>query len=832
MKTFTLAVTLAVRSFKPDWRNPSLRILMVALVIAITAITAVGFFTDRLQRVMVQQAAELLGGDLRISSSAALPAFFTEYARTRQLSLATGMSFNSVVLHQDSTLLTEVKAVSESYPLRGQLRIASKLDSPDLATTDLPGPGEIWVEGRILTQLAVTVGDVLSLGDSALIITKILTYEPDRGGLFFQLSPRVLMNLADVANTGLITLGSRAKYWLLIAGTPDQIANYRTWAEPQLQRGQKLETVKEGNRELRLTLQRAEQFLGLAALVAVLLAGAAIAIATQQFAHKQADACAIMRCLGTTQKLIWQLYLIRLLNLGLLASGLGCLLGWIAQTGLSMLFAEYFATVSLPQPSFKPVWIGLTTGVVTLLGFALLPLLRIHQVPPLRVLRQELGAPPLILWQAVGLAIIAMALLIFWQAGETQLALWMIGGTLITVGVLTGAATVLIHSLRVFRGRTQVAVAFGLSNLARHARTSSVQLAALGVGIMALLLLTVVQTDLLKSWQHRIPAGAPNQFLINIQPEEVSAVQAKLKELPTGHQTILYPMIRGQFIARNDQPISTQNYSNERAKHLADRTFNLSYVNQLPDDNKITAGQFWQANDTGQLSLEEGFAKEVGLNLGDTLQFQIAGQTIKAKVTSLRAVQWDSFHVNFFILATPDLLQGLPAIYVTSFYLADSASHFIPQLIRQLPGLTVINVETIMAQVRQLIARASLGIEYIFIFTWLAGLMVLYAAISASHEERLYEIAILRTLGATRSQIWLGLSMEFITLGVLAGGLAGIIASSLGYFLASYVFNLPYHFNPWISVIGTFSGAIGVGLAGLLGTWTVLHTPPLQVLRR
>jgi putative ABC transport system permease protein len=816
-------------------------------------VTAVGFFTDRIQQMMVQQGAELLGADLRVSATEALPTVFADTARSRDLPIAYILSFQSVVLHQDDTLLTEVKAVSEGYPLRGQLRVADTLFGAEMVATGIPAPGKVWVEARLLTQLGLQVGDSLKLGEMFFIIDKVLTFEPDRGGTFFQLSPRVLMSRVDVEKTRLLGAGSRVKYGLLVAGALAEIASYRTWLETQVQRGQKIEGVKDSNQELRLALERAQQFLGLAALVAVILAGAAVAMAAQHFSQKQADASAIMRCLGATQSLIMQIYLLRLLGLGLLASLLGCVLGWGAQLGLSNLVANYFSTLALPAPSLRPVLVGLATGLITLLGFALVPVLRIQTVPPLRVLRHEMGATPPAVWQVTSVAGIAMALLMFWQAGDTQLALWMIGGTLVTLVLLMTTAYGLVHSLRLFRGRANVAWRFGLANLARRAQASSLQLTAMGLGIMALLLLAVVRLDLLTSWQARLPVGTHNHFVVNIQPDEVVAVQTKLTtDLPVQNkrmlslegitsvdilplpqnQIILYPIILGQLIAINNQPVSAENYTNMRAKRLAERTFSMSYLTDLPADNKIVAGRFWNATDQGQLSVEEGLAKDLGIKLADRLQFRVAGQEVQATVTSLRAVQWDSFHPNFFILATPDVLHGLPTTYMTSFYLPNVTSHLIPDLVREFPSVTVINVEAIMAQVRQIMNRASLAIEYVFVFTLLAGLMVLYAAISASHEERLYESAILRTLGATRYQILLGLITEFLTLGMLAGFLAALVATGLGYGLAVYVLDLPYHFNPWIWVIGVLGGALGVGLAGVLGTRRVLRCPPLEILRR
>jgi len=822
------AFKLAIRSLQRDWRSAEVRILMLALVVAVAAVTAVSFFTNRIHRVMDLQTAELLGADLRVSSADALPSAFVDEAHRHGLQTAQFWEFPSVILHDEETALISVKAVTESYPLRGQLQVAERLYGVETVTTEIPAPSQLWVETRLLTQLGLQVGDSLDLGEMQFTIAKALTYEPDRGGLLFQLAPRVLMNLDDVEKTKLVSLGSRVRYQLLVAG--DKMAEYRTWLGPQIQAGQQIQGVEESRPELRSALERAERFLGLAALIALILAGAAVAIAAQHFSQRQADASAIMRCLGATQKFVLQVYLLRMLSLGLLASGVGCVLGWLAQTVLSALLANYFAITTLPAPSVTPVLVGFATGLITLLGFALLPLLRIRAVPPLRVLRRELGATPLAVWQVVGVASLAMALLVFWQAGDSKLALLMIAGTFLTLLILAAAAYGLVHSLRLFRHQAGVTWRFGLANLARRSRASSVQLAAFGLGIMALLLLAVVRVDLLDAWQDNLPEGLPNHFIINIQKDGVESLQAKLSE-PQYNSSGMYPMLVGRFVAINGQPVLAKNYTSNRAKRFVARSFSLSSAEMLPKDNSIVAGKFWNS-EPGQLSVEVGFAKEMGINLGDTLHFRIAGQDVSAKVTSLRSVQWQSFNVNFFVLASPDVIQDLPKTYITSFYLANPASNFIPSLVREFPSITVINVEALLAQVRQIISRASLAIQYIFLFTLLAGVMVLYAAIYASHEERLYEGAILRTLGATRRQVLLSLIAEFSTLGFLAGVLAACAASGIGCVLAVQVFDLPYQFNGWLWVIGVLGGALGVGLAGVLGTRSLLQRPPLETLRK
>jgi len=798
---------------------------VLALSIAVAAVTAVSFFTDRIQQVISLQATEMLGADLQIITPEPPAEEWLRYAEQLSLQTSYYLTFPSVILHQEQTVLTAVKAVSPNYPLRGQLRIADSLYGTETATNDIPSLGTVWLEPRLFTELGLQLGDSLQLGEAHLTVAKVLVYEPDRSGFFLQLAPRVLMNQADVANTQLVTVGSRVSYYFLVAGATEAISHYQQWIK--LQPGQSIRTVEEARPELRTALKRAEQFLGLAALIAVILAGTAVALATQHFAKQQADTSAILRCLGATQRLILKIYLGQLLIMGLLASVMGNTIGWIAQQGLSHLLAGYFSIPALPAPSLMPLFVGTATGLVTLLGFGLLPIIRICSVPPLRVLRQDLGTPSPAVWQTLLVASIAMILLIFWQAGDQRLALWMIGGIGVTLLVLMGAAYGLIWTIP--RWKIKTAWRFSLMRLARYPRVSSMQLVAFGLSIMLLLLLSTVRLDLLNTWQNNLSVETPNHFIINIQPDKVVSLKTRL-ELAGIQTNSFYPMSSGRFVAINEKPVLAENYTQDRAKRFAERTFNLSSTAALPKDNRIIAGTFKNASEPAQLSVEEGFAKEMGIQLGDKLTFQVAGQTVIAQVSSLRSVQWDSFNVNFFVLASPEITENLPRTYVTSLYLPPSATAIIPQLVREFAGITIFDLNMMMSQIRQIMDRATLAIEYIFMFTLLAGFVVLYVAMLTHQQERLHEVAILRTLGATRRQLLIGLIIEFATLGLLAGLLASLMASLVGYELSVHLFDLPYHLNPQLWLMGTLGGTVTICLASLNSILSASKYPPLMIL--
>lgn len=821
------ALKFSLRLLARDWRAGELHVLLIALIIAVASVTSVGFATDRVAQALRQQGNELLGADLVIVSDQALP---QHAARARQLNLqhAATTSFVSMALSGDVNQLAEVKAVSENYPLRGELRIAREMFGAEQGVRTIPAPGTVWADARLLQQLKLKVGDTLTLGAARFTVAALLTREPDRGGDLFSIAPRLLMNLNDVSATGLVQTGSRIRYRLLVAGEPGGVRQFRAGVENSLQPGERLETVEDARPEVRSALTRAERFLGLAALVSVLLAGAAVATAARRYGVRHLDTCAMLRCLGAPQAFITRSYLYQMLWLGVAASLLGCGAGYAAHGLFTDLLGRLIAA-PLPPPSLRPALSGFATGLVMLLGFALPPLLALKNVPALRVLRRELGVPVRGL-PAYLSGILLLGGLMIWQAGDFKLGAYIVAGTLAALAVLALTAWLLVQGLTRLRTRVGVAWRFGLANIARRPASSVTQILAFGIGIMALLLLTLVRGDLLASWQDSLPREAPNRFIINIQAEQLSALRDFFaqQEMPAPE---FYPMVRGRLVSINDRPVSPADYKDERAAHLVEREFNLSWMERLPEDNRIIAGEWWQGAAANLLSVEDGIAATLGIKLGDTLGYSIAGETFTAKVASLRKVDWDSFHVNFFVIAAPGALSRYPASYITSFYLPEQRQTLLGSLVKSFPNLTIIDVAAIMAEVRAIIERVTLALEYVFGFTLLAGFVVLYAALQATRDERLQDTALLRTLGASRRQLLTGLAAEFLLLGALAGLVAALASSVLGYILAEHVLHFPYVFNAWIWLTGLVVGGIGVAAAGVLGMLPAIRHPPLTMLR-
>lgn len=825
------AIKLSLRFLLREWRAGELNVLMLAVIIAVASVTTVGFFTDRVQQVLSRQANQLLGADLIIASDHPIRTEFAEQAISSGLKVASFVLFPSMVLNQDVSQLAEIKAVSAGYPLRGKLRTGNQLFDKGVPVNSGPAVGNVWAEPRLLTQLGLQTGDKIELGGLSLTVSAVLTHEPDRSGDFFSIAPRLMMNLDDLAKTGLIQPGSRANYRMLIAGDALVVEKYRAWAEKQISRGEKLEGVQDARPEIRAALERAQKYLGLASLVSVVLAAVAVAVASRRFMRRHLDGCAVMRCVGASQSLIFKLNFYQFLWLGIAASLIGSLFGYLAQTGLAYWLSSVVPG-ELPQPTLFPVAEGLMTGLVLLFAFSLPPLMQLRKVSTLRVLRRELGAPEYSSLASYGLGLMAIGGLLIWKAGDITLGVYAFAGlaiAMIMAALLTWGLIQLITKLRKYAGSSWF---YGLANVSRRGMGSVAQVVAFGLGMTALLLLTLVRSDLMTSWQTTLPPEAPNRFVINIQPDQIIPMQQFFKSAGVSVPHI-FPMIRGRLVSINGKKISVAAFQDERARRLVEREFNLSWSDQLQTDNKVVAGRWWQASDKGKalLSVEEGIAKTLGIRLGDELTYDVAGSLITAKVSNLRKVNWDSFNVNFFVVAPSGVLNDSPASYITSFYLPESDGILLNQMVKRFPNFTVIDVAAVMAQVRSIMERVASAVEFVFLFTLLAGLMVLYAAISATQDERIFENAVMRTLGASRRQLLAAQITEFVSIGVLSGFVAALGASGASYVLSTRILNLPFQFNPWIWIAGIVLGGIGIAFAGWLGIRKTLNQPPLQTLR-
>lgn len=822
---------LAMRLLRQDWRSGELSLLALALVVTVAAVSAVDFFGDRIERALAREGGALIAADLAIESGLALPPAWREEATARGLSSAALVEFRSVVLAGDRPQLVRVKAVEAGYPLRGQLRVQAGVDAPESVATGIPAAGELWVESRLLHLLDRGIGAPLALGASTFALGAVLAHEPDAGATLFNLAPRVLMNQADLEATTLLGEASRATYRLLIAGEPDALAGFRRWLEPRLTPGVELRDAASARPEFATAVERATRFLHLASLTTLLVAGAAIALASHRLVERQTDAVAVMRCLGMRRHLLIRVFVLRLVMLALLASLCGVALGWVAQFGLVALLADRFGA-ALPPPSLMPLFGGLLTGMAALLAFALPPLARLIHVSPLRALRRDLGAPPVSMALSLGLALGVFAALVLWRAGEFALGWKVLLGLLGAAGALLLVVGMVVWLARRVTGHVRGIARLGLAALARRPGVALLQIGGFGLGILALLLLAVVRLDLLEAWRETLPEHAPNHFLINIQPHEVEPLREWLDAHGFG-EARLYPMIRARLTRIGDEAIEPSDYDDARAQRLAAREFNLSYASALQPDNRILAGEWWSgAEASAQFSVERDLAETLGIELGETLAFELDGRELAAPVTSLREVQWDSFNANFFVIASPALLAGEPATYLTSIHLDAQTESLLPELVRRFPSVTLLDVEALLDEVRGVIDRGILAVESVFLFTLLAGVLVMLAGIQASLEERRAEHGILRTLGTGRRTLLGALALEFALAGALAGALAVTFAEIIGWMLAEQVFELSFSPNPLLWIGGTLGAALLIGAAGSAATYPLLVRPPLWMLRR
>jgi len=824
-------IALALRLLARDWRAGELTLVAIAVVVAVASVTTVGFFADRVNQALSRQANQLLGADLVVSADRPLDAQFAAEAERRGLRVTRMLRFPSMAAANEQNVLAEIKVVSAGYPQRGELRIADTLYGPDRRAAAIPAAGTVWVDDKLYTRLQLQPGDAVEVGQSRFPVGAIITQEPDSAVGFINAGPRVMLNEADLAATGLVQVGSRIRYRVQVAGAAGAVDAYRDWVAARLTPGQRVESIQDARPEIRSALQRAEQFLSLAALLSVVLAAVAIALAARRFLQRHLDACAMMRCHGASQGKVVRLYVLQFIALGCLASLAGCAAGLLAQHVLALWLGS-LVTVELPGAGPRPALHGFVTGLALLLGFALPPLLALGRVSTLRVLRRDIGAPGGmgLLGYALGATVIGA--LVIWKAGDLRLGSLVFGGfalAMLVAGVTAWGVIVAVSRLR----SVGVSWRFGIANLRRQRFASVLQVVALGIGVMALLTLTIIRGELLQLWKASLPPDAPNRFIVNIQQEQIPALNRFFAEQRITMPE-LYPMVRARLTRINERPVASADYADDRARRLVDREFNLSWATRLQRDNLLVAGRWWgeQPQRSDQFSMEDGIARVLDIKLGDVLTFDTAGNRFSAEVTSLRKVDWDSFNVNFFLVAPPGLLEQQPVSYVTSFYLPPGNVALLNALVKQFPNFLLIDVAQVLAQVQKMIAQVSRAVQFVFLFTLLAGLVVLYAAIASTQDERLYQATIMRTLGASRTQLARANLAEFALIGALAGLIAAAGANALGYAIAQRIINVGYTFSGAVWVIGIACSIAGIAVAGHLGTRQVLRVSPLRVLRQ
>jgi putative ABC transport system permease protein len=838
-------MTLAWRQALRDFRAGELRLLLVAVTLAVAALTAVGFFADRLDRGLTRDARQMLGGDAIVTSDKPPPRLFVDEAAARALSVATTATFPSMGRAPDArggaSRLVAVKAVSEAYPLRGRLKLKDGPGGRALDAAGAPERGTVWVDPSLLDALQLKMGDALLLGDASLAIARLIVVEPDRGAGFMSFAPRVMLNHADLAATGLVQPASRVTYRLAVAspiGRDADIADFVRWVETQIDqralRGVRVESMESGRPEMRQTLDRAGKFLNLVALLAALLAAVAVAIASRDFANRHLDDCAMLRVLGASQRHIALAYTLEFGALGVGASALGVLFGLLMHHGFVSLLAGLVSS-DLPPPGLWPALFGLGVGLTLLMGFGLPPVLQLARVPPLRVIRRDVGALKASSLAVLGTGTLGFAALLLAVSTDLKMGLIAVGGFAAAAALfaLLSWAAVMALKRTVPEARAPRWLVLATRQIAARPAFAVLQVSALAVGLLALVLLVLLRTDLIASWRAATPPDAPNRFVINIQPEQGEAFRQALTAAGITRYD-WYPMIRGRLVSINGRAVAPDSFSDERAKRLVEREFNLSHDAQLPGHNRISAGS-WTVEEADAVSVEDGLAKTLGVGIGDRLAFDIAGTLREGRITSLRKVDWASMRVNFFVMFPISAMPGLPATTIAAFRAPEPVTgqpSFDNALGRDFPNITNVDVSAQIGQVQRVLDQVIRAVEFLFAFTLAAGLVVLFAAVSATREARAREFAVMRAMGAGRTLLAQVQRAELLGVGALAGVLASCAAIAVGWALARFAFEFQWTASLWVPLAGGAAGALLALAAGWWGLREVLRRPVVETLRK
>lgn len=831
--------SLGWRSLWRDWRAGELRLLLIAVTLAVAALTSVGFFADRLQNGLQRDARALIGGDAVISSDNPPAPAFAEQARALGLQTAQTLGFPTMGRARDeeggAAKLVALKAVAPGYPLRGSLRVAPGPDQPDTPTQDIPAPGTAWVDAALLVQLDLKMGQPLLLGDASFQLTRVIVVEPDRGGGFMSFAPRVMINAADLPATGLVQPASRLTYRLAVAGADPQVKRFADWAQAEIDkpgvRGLRLESLEGGRPEMQQTLARAEKFLNLVALLAALLSAVAVAIAARGFAQRHLDDCAMLRVLGLSQGAMARAYAFEFLVIGLAASALGVALGWAVHHVFVLLLAGLVES-ALPAASVWPALLGLGMGLTLMVAFGLPPVLQLARVPPLRVIRRDVGQLKPATLAVLGLGVAGFAALLLAASRDLVLGGIAVGGFAAAVAVFALISWSAVKLLRtsVNENTAPRALVLATRQLSARPAYAVVQISSLAVGLLALVLLVLLRTDLIASWRNATPPDAPNRFVINVQPEQAKPFQQALQA--AGVQKYdWFPMIRGRLVTVNGANVQPEQYATDRAQRLVEREFNLSHSAQAPVHNQVVAGR-WTPDEADGLSVEEGLAEELGLKLGDRLGFDIAGQVVERRITSLRKVDWSSMRVNFFVMYPVAQMNDVPVTYISAFRAPDGQPQFDNTLVREFPNITNVDMSQTIAQVQRVLGQVIRAVEFLFGFALAAGLVVLLATITATRGEREREFAVLRAVGAGSKLLRDVQRIELLGVGLLAGFVASLVAMAVGWGLAKYAFQFSWQPPLLVPLLGSLSGGVLALAAGWWGLRSVLKTPVIETLRK
>ena len=821
-------LNLAWKLFWRDWKSGELRILIIALWIAIGGLTGVTLLVDRIDRGVTREASQVLGADLVMDSPRPIDPQFMQHAQSLGLRTSETLIFSSVVVANDQFNLATIKATDAYFPLAGELLIGDKAYEEGLAVVGAPPEGEVWISSRLFQLFDLSIGDTVEIGVHEFSVTGVVITEP--GGMsFFDFSPTIFMSLSDVDKTEIIQPGSRLTYLLDFAGEESALTEFSEWTEDKLDSTQDIYGAAAGSPALGSALGRAKNYLDLSGVLGLLLGGIAIAIAANRYAFRHFDHCALLGCIGLRRNQIVWIYSLVLLLAGVLGSLLGITTGYLINESLVYTLGDLLPD-EIPAPNTITFVIGFVTGLVVLLGFSLPAMMRIRSIVPIRVLRKDIEPMTVKNWVTIMIALATLGLVLLWYARNlTLVSAIIVGGSLLTAISLLASVGFLKLAARTGKHRS-IAFKYGIGHLLRHRSSSLIQISAFGLTLTLILTILLMRNELIEDWQAQLPTDAPNHFMVNILPEEVEPLKGMFQENNIVSADV-FPMIRGRITAINNMT-PDEFLGEDKNKHNSlERDLNLTWSNQLAASNTLLEGTWsMEAGPEVLISIEEEMATEVGLTLGDQITFDIAGQLITAEINSIRKVDWDSFEPNFYVIFNDQALVELPSTYITSFYMTPQQKPLLNDIVRQFPTVSVIELDIIMAEVRGVLDKATVAVEVVLVFIVFAGIAVLFATTLSSLDEKLYESAILKTLGANRGFVSKTIFVEYCMLGVLSGLLAAIASEGLAFALYEFVFKIDWKLHYWLWLVAPILGLLIIVPAGVLGNRPVLSTPPKVVL--
>lgn len=870
-KSLSMLFRLALRLLWRDWQGGELKLLFIALVMAVSSVSGIALFTDRLEKALLLESANMLAADRVMGSGQEPPYSIIEEAESRGLKTARTLSFTSMAFSDGGNMLVSAKAVSDAYPLRGEVIIADQPFVRGFPIESGPPSGEVWLESRALSALNIQVGDSVFVGEAELRVGRIIIAEPDRqqGGMLDNAGPRLMLSMDDVALTNVVQLGSRVSYrYLFASDDAESLDSFSQWFEEEYDEVYRLRDVRDESEEISDALNKAESFLLLGSLFAVLLAGVAIALTAKRYSERHYDYVAILKTLGCTSGQIGFIYLSIQFVLAVAAMVVGCVLGWgIHHVILRLL--QSVLTVDLPAAGYQPFVIGSLTAVICLLSFALPPLLALRETPPLRVLRKDMSQQKISANIPYVFGILGSIFLIYWYSQDLVLTSVLVSSVTAIAIFLSLVSLLLLKSSGSVGMKAGSAWKLAMTASRRRRKQNVLQVMVFSVTIMSLLILTLLRTDLIDDWQAQLPEDTPNHFMMNITADQIEGMQDFFAD--NGIQSnAFYPLISARVTAVNgsipepqdeldaegqrsslaesaqrEEPAVEDGAGESRSADAADEQAEsgqvggrlgrrqVTWAADLPADNRVTAGSWWgEQSEPGYVSIEEDYADWLDLELGDTIEFELNQQTVSAEVSSFRSVRWDNMQPNFFIIFSPGTIEHLGATFLSTTLMESDQKILLNDLVRQFPTIVIIEIDGLIEQIQTIIAQVTSAIELISVLVLVCGALVLLSCVNATLDERFHENAILRTLGAGKKLILNSLLIEFASIGIMAGLIATIGAEASLYYLQEEIFEQEFNFHYWVWFAGPLLGMIVIAGLGVNSTRQVVSISPLNVLRK